>query len=70
MNEIERVMALSPEELMGRPQDIDALIDYLRQTRVAYQSGVKPKKNVVSQPIDLVALGLVKAATPVKRRKV
>ena len=67
-NEIDALMHLDPLELSA--QDIDAIILYQRKARLAYDSGVKPKRGGATAPIDLVAIGLEVKAPPVKRRKV
>ena len=66
-NEIDRLMSLDPLKLSA--QNIDEIILYQRKQRLAYESGVKPKK-VSAQPLDLVSLGLITAPTPIKRRKI
>lgn len=53
------------------PDDITSLIDYYRQQRINYESGVKPKKETgPSLKIDLAELGLIKSkpSEPIKRR--
>ena len=67
-NEIDTLMALDPLELSA--QDIDAIILYQRKSRLAYDSGVKPKRGASGPPITLADIGLVKKSDPVKRRKV
>ena len=66
-NEIDRLMQLDPLELSA--QNIDSIILYQRKARLAYESGVKPKK-VDSAPIDLEALGLVTKGALIKRRRI
>ena len=69
MNEIERVMRLTPQEILnGPPSDLDTLIKYHRQARAMADAGHKPKK-LEGPKIDLVKLALVKPAAPIKRRK-
>jgi hypothetical protein len=65
-NEIDLLMSLDPLELSA--QNIDDIILYNRKQRLAYQSGVKPKKGS-SEPINLEALGLVKKGPEIKKRK-
>ena len=66
-NEIDRIMSLDPLKLSA--QNIDEIILYQRKQRLAYESGVKPKK-ASAQPLDLVSLGLITAPAPIKRRKI
>ena len=67
-NEIDRLMALSPEELLGEgPTAIDEIIKYYRAQRAG---GKAPKRGAsASTPIDLVELGLAKKEAPLPRRK-
>lgn len=66
-NEIDRLMALSPEELLGEgPQAIDEIVKYYRAQRVG---GKTPKRGTQSTPIDLVELGLAKPEPVMPRRK-
>ena len=67
-NEIDRLMSLDPLELSA--QDIDEIIAYQRKARAAFDSGVKPKRGSSSPPPTLAALGLVKEAPKMKKRKV
>lgn len=67
MNEIDRIMSLDPLELSA--QDIDKIIDYQRKARMNFEAGVKPSKEKGPKvSIDLVQLGLIPAAEPIKRR--
>ena len=57
MNDLDRLMALDPLELSA--QDIDKIIEYQRQARKDWESGVKPKKaGAEKQKLDLVKLGI------------
>jgi hypothetical protein len=65
-NEIDALMSLDPLELSA--QDLDAIIAYQRKQRLAFESGVKPKKSSVSAPSLAEILPEIKPA-PLKRRK-
>lgn len=67
MSELDRLMNEDPLNLSA--QDIDAIISYQRKARRDFEAGVKPEKpSGPKAKIDLVSMGLVKAAAPVKRR--
>ncbi len=54
-------------------KDIDIVIAYQRKFRAQKESGVRPKKGDSGAPkakLDLAALGLVKKAEPIVRRKI
>lgn len=40
------------------PTNVDELIAAIRKIRMAYDSGVKPKKNENIKPVDLAMIGL------------
>lgn len=66
-NEIDILMDLDPLEMTVT--DIDAIIAYHRKNRANAEAGIKPKKETgPKQKLDLVALGLIKAPTLIKRR--
>lgn len=62
-NEIDILMDLDPLELSERNKE--DIIAYFRKQRGNFESGVKSKKD--STPINLVELGLKKAAPPIRR---
>lgn len=54
-----------------KSKDIDDVIAYQRRVRAQRESGAKPKRGAsaeASKPLDLVALGLIKAPAKVVRR--
>ena len=63
--ELDDLMNMDPLELSE--QDIDDIIAYQRRARGDYDDG-KPAKKADGPKVDLVALGLVKAPEPMKRR--
>lgn len=63
--ELDDLMNMDPLELSE--QDIDDIIAYQRKARGEYDMEGKPQK-AQGKKIDLVALGLVKAPEPIKRR--
>lgn len=67
ISDLDRLMNEDPLNLSA--QDIDAIILYQRKARRDFEAGVKPEKpSGPKAKIDLIAMGLVKAAAPVKRR--
>lgn len=69
-NEIDTLMSLDPLELSA--QDIDSIILYHRKARLAFNSGVKPKRGGGADiPINLEKLGMIaKPVETIKRRKI
>ena len=67
-NYIDWLMSLDPLELSAR--NIDEVVLFQRKSRLAYDSGAKPKRGASGPPISLADIGLVKKSNPVKRRKV
>ena len=65
-NDIDDLMDLDPVALTKNPAAVDAIIAYHRNNRAKAAEGMKPKRT--ANPIDLKALGLVKAGPIVKRR--
>lgn len=61
--ELDDLMNSDPLELSE--QDIDAIIAHNRKLRSDWDSGKKSEKD--SKPVDLVALGLMKAPELMKR---
>ncbi len=71
MTDLDELMSKDPLALSD--QDIDEIIAYQRKTRAQREGGVKPKKgasNVPKAKLDLAALGLIKKAEPMIRRKI
>ena len=71
MTDLDELMSKDPLSLSD--QDIDDIIAYQRKARAQREGGVKPKKGVSDAPkakLDLAALGLVKKAEPMVRRKI
>lgn len=69
-SEIDRVMNLDPEELMGNPADIDLVIAYHRRNRTLPASPRKRAGGAPEGPKKTLAdLGLATPTTEVKRRK-
>jgi len=66
-NEIDLLMSLDPLELSA--QNIDEIILYMRKQRLAYDSGVKPKRATTAEVPSLAQLGLQEKAKEIKRRK-
>lgn len=66
-NYLDWLMHLDPLELSA--QNIDEIILIQRKQRLAWESGVKPKKSA-GPPIDLGKLGLAQKEEPIKRRKI
>lgn len=66
MNEIDRIWAMTPEELMGSPKDLDTLIRYQRKMQVLLEQGKVPKKDVVPEPHLLEKLLDLPKPEPVK----
>lgn len=66
-NEIDAVMNLTAEELIGNDKAIEAIITYHRAARNNFELGVKPKKDKGSDApkvkLDLASLGLKKGPT-------
>lgn len=82
-SELDFLMHLDPLNLSSRDYDrmldipvdkwgpghIDAVIAYQRKARQNFEAGIKPEKDAGPKvTLDLVAMGLVKEAAPVKRR--
>jgi hypothetical protein len=63
--ELDDLMNEDPLKLSD--QDIDDIIAYQRKARGDYDDG-KPAAKKNGPKVDLVALGLVKAPEPIKRR--
>ena len=68
-NEIDLVMALSAEELLGRPADVDLIIAYHRKNRAIVESGGKPKRGASGPALTLADIGIEKKPTVMKKRK-
>jgi hypothetical protein len=60
-------MLMNEDPLNLSDQDIDDIIAYQRKARGEFDDGKKSKK-ADGPKVDLVALGLVKAQEPMKRR--
>lgn len=59
-NELDRVMDLDPLSLSE--QDLEKIVAYERKMQGDFEAGIKPKKSGSEKgPIDLAALGLLKA---------
>lgn len=59
-NEIDIIMNMPPEELLGNKPALMELIAYHRKQREQYDAGVKPKKDVGEVSLTLEALGMKK----------
>lgn len=66
-SELDVLMSLDPLELTSSPARLDQIIAYMRRARAMFAAGVKPAKGS-GKPIDLKALGMVKAPAAVLRR--
>lgn len=62
--ELDELMSLDPLSLSD--QDIDHIIAYHRKQRAMHEAGIKPEKS--GGKVDLVALGMIPAPAPIKRR--
>lgn len=57
------------DPLSNTPDDINVIIAYHRKNRANAEAGIKAKKETGPEvKIDLIALGMVKAPEPFKRR--
>lgn len=66
-SELDSLMDKDP--LLLSTQDIDSIIAYQRQARANFEAGVKTKKaEGPKKKLDLLAMGLIKPAEPIKRR--
>ena len=71
MTDLDELMSKDPLSLSD--QDIDEIITYQRKARAQREGGVKPKKGASDAPkakLDFAALGLIKKAEPMIRRKI
>lgn len=66
-NEIDELMDLDPLEMTK--ENIDQIIAYHRKARLNAEAGIKPTKEAGPKAkVDLVAMGLLPKAEPIKRR--